>query len=585
MVDGTGTGGNATSLCRLAGSKDERGPRVGVGIALRDPTLKHGHRIGDGRYTLVVTPEPMSQDTPITDDELPGLFANLDGMPLALAVSGGADSMALMHLVARWAGLGHVQAKWDESRGGGGHVIDRVPLELGEQRPPWYGSAGSLDDLRRTGGPPQVVVLTVDHGLRPAAADEAAFVAREAESLGLPCQILHWSGDKPPTVSQATSREARRNLLVDAIRAESDWFDRLRHPQGSQFRWRPRTLMMAHHQEDQAETVLMRLARGSGLDGLCGIRRRDVVTRNATPLRPQSYSVELLRPLLAMPKSRLIATLRARDVRWIEDPSNTDERFERVRLRNALVSLAGLGITADKIALSARRLSDAESPLRSIIEDWVKPHPLNDQWLYAEIEIGGPMFAGAYFGSRTLRQLLCSYGGDAREPELAQLEALYHLACSEEQRMARGGLTLGGCRIEFRGDRGSMLRVYRESGDERLPVVPIVPGGWIDWDGTRFCVKGHGSAPSGAVVRSLGIKGWADLKRAVTGFDDIAWPAAAVATLPSIARGGEVIAHPAIDELVRRLPAGKRQVKERWAEVSRQFRNTDFEVRFKPRPW
>lgn len=483
----------------------------------------------------------MTSTLPITDDELPALFAGLETMPLALAVSGGADSMALMHMIARWAAREDVRAAWNRD---------------------------SRD---------HVVVLTVDHGLRAEAAEEAAFVAREAAALGLPCQVLRWEGEKPATGLQDAARQARRNLMLDVLRAEHA---------GLPPRARQRSLVMAHHQEDQAETLLMRLARGSGLDGLRGMRARDRVTRGARPERPHSDPATLLRPLLGVPKARLTATLRAHGARCIDDPSNEDERFERVRIRKTLQQLEPLGFTAEKIALSARRLADAEASLRQLVEERVKPpHVAKPDWLYGELEIGGPLFASAYLGVRTLRQLLCSYGGASREPELAQLEQLFELARCAERREAHRGSTLGGCIIEFRGEGGEILRIFREGGGVGLPVVPLDAGQVVDWDGGRFRIEAGPAAPAGVVVRALGMRGWADLKRAVRGLGDLGWPAAAVATVPVIECGGEIIAYPVIDHAVRTLAEEKRQIKERWAAVATGLGHCDCSVSFQPRRW
>ena len=496
----------------------------------------------------------MTSTLPISDDELPALFAGLERVPLALAVSGGADSMALMHLIARWAAREDVRAAW---------ASDAAAAFV-----------------------PHVVVMTVDHGLRVESADEAAFVAREAQKLSLPCQVLRWEGEKPATGIQAGAREARRALLVDAVHDEAKRFTSLAQAQGMRLRPCLRALVMAHHLEDQAETFLMRLARGSGLDGLRGTRSRDLVMRAATAERPRSYSVELLRPLLGVPKARLVATLQAYGARWIEDPSNDDERFERVRIRKTLQQLEPLGFTAEKIALSARRLADAELSLRYLVEEWVKPPYLaKPHWLYGELEIGGPLFASAYFGVRTLRQMLCSYGGASREPELSQLEELFQLARSTDRREAHRGSTLGGCIVEFRGESGGILRIFREGSGEGLPVVPLDPGQAVDWDGGRFTVEAGTAAPTGAVVRALGMQGWADLKRAVKGLGDLGWPAAAVATVPVIECGGGIIAYPVIDRAVRLLPEEKRQIKERWAAFASGLGHAEYSVSFRPRPW
>lgn len=483
----------------------------------------------------------MTSTLPITDDELPALFAGLEAMPLALAVSGGADSMALMHMIARWAAREDVRAAWNR-------------------------------DARD-----QVVVLTVDHGLRVESADEAAFVAREAATLGLPCHVLCWQGEKPATGLQDAARQARRNLMLDVLRAEQA---------GSAHCARQRSLVMAHHQEDQAETVLMRLARGSGLEGLRGMRAHDTVTREASSERPRSYSVTLLRPLLGVAKARLVATLRAYGAGWIDDPSNDDERFERVRIRKTLQQLEPLGFTAEKIALSARRLADAEMGFVRLLDGAdSRELPSATRGIFADIDLTRPDFASRYTATRLLRRAFAMYGGAARPAELPQIEDLAERTTRPGLRARIGALTLGGCKMQPQGEGVHFLRIFREGGGEGLPVVPLDAGQIVDWDGGRFTIEAGGAAPSGAAVRALGMQGWADLKRAVTGLGDLGWPAAAAATVPVVECGGEIIAYPVIDQAVRALPDEKRQIKERWTALTAGLRQADYCASFRLCPW
>lgn len=527
----------------------------------------------------------MTAAEPITDEELLRLFAGMERTPLALAVSGGADSMALMHMIARWATRVDVRCAFAAHRDGqlaaaslprDSSAVRVCSHEM--KRPAWLAAIASLDDLRRTGGPPHVVVLTVDHGLRPEAAEEAAFVAREAQALALPCQILRWEGDKPATGIQAAAREARRNLLVDAVRAESEWLANLALPHGVLPR---RTLVMAHHEEDQAETFLMRLARGSGLEGLSCMRDLDWISSRHGAALTKPYEVCVRRPLLGIAKARLVATLSSQGGRWIADPSNDDERFERVRVRKALGVLAEYGVTPDKIALSARRLADAEMSFVRLIdgaEPAAPPGPTRE--MFADIDLAGPDFETPYAACRLLKRMLSAYGGSARPAELSQVETLARRAMEPGSRSRIAGLTVGGCRLQPHGDGVRFLRIFREGSGEGIAGVPIAPGQTVEWDGGRFTLTADAQAPHGGVISALGTQGWADLKRAVKGLGDLGWPAAAVATLPVVVLGDAVIAYPAIDALVQRLPDEKRQTKERWAEFSRLPHAADYHASF-----
>ena len=209
---------------------------------------------------------------PIADGELASLFAPLASFDLLiLAVSGGADSVALMHLIARWS------AKAAKPR-------------------------------------PRIVVATVDHGLRAESREEAKWVGAQARKLGFTHELLAWEGAKPQTGIQDAARGARYGLL-----AELAW----RLSAGE-----VRTaIVTAHTEDDQAETFLMRLARGSGLDGLTGM--------SAARLLGRGDNIELVRPLLGVAGARLRATLEAKGLSWLEDPSNDSDRFERVRVRKA----------------------------------------------------------------------------------------------------------------------------------------------------------------------------------------------------------------------------------------------------------
>lgn len=205
--------------------------------------------------------------------------------PLAVAVSGGPDSLALLLLAH--AGFG-----------------DRVRA------------------------------LTVDHGLRPAAACEATVVAGYAAALGVPHATLHWAGPHPATNLQAAARTARYTLMRDWCAAHD-------------VAW----LATAHHRDDAAETLLLRLARGSGTGGLSGIR----------PQRDLGRGVTLLRPLLGWRKADLAAIVAAAGWTAADDPSNGDPRFDRTRARALLAQAPWLDPA--RLAASAAHLADAEAAL------------------------------------------------------------------------------------------------------------------------------------------------------------------------------------------------------------------------------
>ena len=217
------------------------------------------------------------------------MFADLAAEPaLILAVSGGPDSTALLYLAARWRAA------------------------------------------RRPG--PHLVAVSIDHRLRPEARHEAAAVKRLCEKLGVEHHTMRWSGAKPSTGIQEAARVARYRLLSVAAR-----------------RAKARCVLTAHTLDDQAETVLLRLAAGSGPAGLAAMRPRDV-----------RGGVVLLRPFLGVRKARLVATLRRAKVGWAEDPMNANPAFARPRLRAAEAVLAREGLTPERLGRLAERMARYE---------------------------------------------------------------------------------------------------------------------------------------------------------------------------------------------------------------------------------
>jgi tRNA(Ile)-lysidine synthase len=242
---------------------------------------------------------------------------------LVLAVSGGPDSTALMVLAARWC--------------------------------------------ERLKSGPTLTAVTIDHGLRAESAREAAAVGRLAHQLGLVHRTLRWTGKKPSTGLQEAARTARYRLLAKAARETGATH-----------------ILTAHTLDDQAETVLIRLTRGSGLTGLGGMQRTMTLhmhsgtpspraSRGDLPLKgggegENEARLYLIRPLLDVPKARLIATLRAAKIPFADDPSNRDPHFTRVRLRGLMPALAEEGLDARRLALLARRLRRADAAIEAAVD-------------------------------------------------------------------------------------------------------------------------------------------------------------------------------------------------------------------------
>ncbi|MBB4303021.1 tRNA(Ile)-lysidine synthase [Rhodobium orientis] len=407
----------------------------------------------------------MTAADPIRDDELEALFAPLAGEEaIGLAVSGGADSTALMVLAARWAG--------------------------------------------RCSDAPRLIVLTVDHGLRPESAGEAVKVAKLARRLGLGHETLSWTGDKPTANLQAAAREARYRLLIE--RAVLSGLG---------------AIVVAHHLEDQAETVLMRLARGSGVDGLAAM----------APAR-WIGGIRLVRPLLDVPKARLVATLETAGIGWIEDPSNENTAFERIRLRRLLPVLAGEGLTPERLAATARRMRKASDALEadalSRLAAFARFHPGG----FGALDPAAFADCPEEIALRLVARLLTAVGGTVYPPRQERLEALVEAIRSRDdgRRLKR---TLAGVVVEARRGR---LWFYREAGREGMPEIPLLPGEKAIWD-HRFKVTLAAGAGTPVVVGPLGPDG-----RAVLGLTSAeGMPAAALETMPAAFAAGRLAAVPA----------------------------------------
>jgi tRNA(Ile)-lysidine synthase len=400
---------------------------------------------------------------PVGAEEAAALFAPLkEYSHLALAVSGGADSMALMWLLARW----------------GKAFAPKLCFH----------------------------VLSVDHGLRMAARTEAEQVGKWAAELGLQHHLLFWRGEKPQTGVQAAAREARYGLLTSWCRANGAG-----------------ALVLGHHLDDQTETVLMRFMKGSGIDGLCGMR---VASRRE--------GVRILRPLLQIPKARLVATLQEAGHGWLEDPSNQDPKYERVRIRRGLKHLEGEGFEATVICQSAKRLTRICDYLDTLADDLIEKAGDVSAGGFVHLEHAVLAAAPEETGQRVLRRILGAVGGRPHPPRRSKIEALFeHVTCGDER-----GATLGGCRV-FR--RAGRLWFVRELRGDKLNDVKLEPGLEHVWD-NRFLVKAPASGERAFHARMLGGEGWRFLKK--QGLDIEKLPAAAGQSLVSFWRAGVLLAVP-----------------------------------------
>lgn len=324
------------------------------------------------------------------------IFAPLEAFRrVGLAVSGGPDSLALLLLAAEYA--------------------------------------------RRHETHDRFVVYSVDHGLRPEAAGEAAYVTAAARTLGLAARALVWEGAKPLTGIQQAARTARYGLIADAMAAD-----------GTEI------LVTAHHQADQAETVLMRLAHGSGIEGLRGM----------------DYFAEIgglvvVRPLLGVDPADLARLVAASDLVPAQDPGNFDTDYERVRWRQMLPQLATLGLDARRLSRFADRMRDADQALSAMAATATTAlDPATGRGSIARAMLVGLPRAVAI---RAVANLLDQVGGGQKPHDLAPVEALTDRLRME---VALKRTSLHGCLI---GSDGVTITVAREAGRQAARQSRVKP--------------------------------------------------------------------------------------------------------------
>ncbi|QCO16430.1 tRNA lysidine(34) synthetase TilS [Azospirillum brasilense] len=380
---------------------------------------------------------------------------------VAVGVSGGADSLGLALLAQRWAA----------ERGG------------------------------------DVLALIVDHGLRAESAAEAARVGGWLQARGIAHAVLRWDGEKPATGIQEAARAARHRLLAEHCRQEG-----ILH------------LALAHHRDDQAETVLLRFARGSGIDGLAGM----AAVRAAGAVR-------VIRPLLDLSHGRMVATCRAFGQEWIEDPSNRNPRFARARLRAAGEALVAEGLDTPRLADLARRAARARNALEAgtaaLLAEAVEMYP--EGWLRLDPK---PLLEAAEeLGLRALARCIAATGGGAYPPKDEAVERLFAEIADSGFR----GRTLGGCRIVPR--RGRLVIAREPVGvTERLDLTP---GGEVWWD-RRFAVRLGVGAGGSLTVGKLGQEGWQRVRSASPDSGRIGLPEPVRETLPALWDGNGLVAAP-----------------------------------------
>lgn len=353
--------------------------------------------------------------------------------------------------------------------------------------------------LSRWQGRPKTVVVTVDHGLRPEAAEEATLVARNAARLGLPARTVRPGVPYAAGNLQTWARDARYGCLAGAAReAGAD------------------TIVTAHHRDDQAETFLLRLARGSGVYGLAA-------------MAPVSHLGDLClaRPLLSLPRQALADLVEREGLEVVRDPSNADPRFDRVAMRGLMPGLAERGLTAERLAGTAQRLARAADAIDGVVSSLIAKNVVVEACGTIATSGAALMISHDEIALRALARLISAAGGALYTPRLDRLEAVLEAirAGAHFRRTVHGTLV---------SSSGGELTIAREFGRNGLAFVRVEDVDDVTWD-RRFRLKiDPGGGP--IEVGPLGASG----RRLAS----VAMGRRRLAMLPGLYRGRNLVAAP-----------------------------------------
>ena len=398
----------------------------------------------------------MKNKKPIKDLPEVKLFNKyIDNKPIALAVSGGPDSTAMMQIAA-------------------------LSKKLKNNN---------------------VTVIVVDHGLREESKNEANIVGQNAKLLGFKFKILKWDGVKPKTRIQEIARKTRYKLMTSWCKKKGI-----------------EKLFLAHHLDDQVETFLMRLGKGSGVDGLA-------VMNYVTEIS----SLKLVRPFLEIPKTRFIKILSITNLEWISDPSNFNSDYKRSRIRKILPILSKEGINSKQIGLVIKRMRSAKDALNTQTNILLKKYLSNvDNVAYF---LNKELLKDAKEKEillRVLEKIFMNISGSIYPPRRNKLENILSWILKNNNIKAK---TLTGVVVR---KRKSELIFYREPDDcyKSVNIRPLTSR-YSCWD-DRFFLKANKS--NDLQIRALGDVGIKILKEEKIlkrqGFQNV--PLSAWKTVPGV---------------------------------------------------
>ncbi len=267
-----------------------------------------------------------------------------------------------------------------------------------------------------------VIALHVNHHLRPAADTEAAYVRDLCARLGVPCHVFDWAGDKPTTGLEAAARAARYTMMTDFCH-END-ID---------------CIMIAHQADDQIETFLMNLARGSGLTGLAAMRRQSIMN-----------GIRIVRPLLDVYRCELVEYCDANGIKYFHDEMNDDAHYTRVKIRqNRHLLSQRLGISDDRILLAIQNLGRARDAIVATVSEMIDSVMFDDFALFSDSFL---FDQAADIRLKFIGTLVQKIGGDDYQPRLKSLRNALDKLSSD------GIFTLGHCTLRRHGGKILIVR-------------------------------------------------------------------------------------------------------------------------------
>ncbi len=315
----------------------------------------------------------------------------------------------------------------------------------------------------------EVTALIVDHGLRIGSAAEAERVKNELSSLDLTSEILLWQHSPVTTRLHVTARKARYRLLIEACQ-----------------RLGIRDLFLAHQLEDQAETILMRLAKGSGIDGLAGMSGQNIID-----------GTRIVRPLLNVSKERLMTTCRTAKLFYVTDPSNSSDKFARGRLRRVLPILKEEGLSIDRLVDLGSRAREAKEALDHYTIALLTVASRLDGAGVLRFDIEHLRSTPSAVAQRALSLCLQSVHSEDYPPERSALLRLFKALIDDKDMPPR---TLHGCLVSKSARYATITREFSAIKDSQNICV----GETIVWDQRWRVSLAHDDKPCEGEQEKIG---------------------------------------------------------------------------------